>query len=160
MEKIFGSNSYSKLSAECGDVANEFFKKKSDLEEIFIKWGNLARSLGKLPTTADWTFSNNTPTADVIRRSHNLKWVDLPYKFLEFHSNKNEWHDVITLVPQKSVNGFAVSPTISKIEGLAFKFIKYIPPIVQDFVSLSTSEESSLDFEKKQTLYFKCSGLK
>lgn len=158
VEKIFGSNSYSKLAVECGDVANEFFKQKSDLEEILTKWGNLARSLGKLPTTADWTFSNNTPTTDGIRRSHNLKWVDLPYKFLEVNLNTNEWNDVIALIPPKTGNGLFISTTISKIEGLTFEFLKYIPPVIQDFVELSTNDEKSLEFEKKTNLIFKMLG--
>jgi hypothetical protein len=158
IEKIFGSNSYSKLATECGDVANEFFKQKSDLEEILIKWGNLARFLGKLPTTADWTFSNNTPTTDGIRRSHNLKWVDLPYKFLEVYSDTREWNDVITLIPKKNGNGLFISPTIPRIEGLTFEFLKYIPPVIQDFVELSTNDEKSLEFEKKTNLIFKMLG--
>jgi hypothetical protein len=158
LERIFGSNSYSKLALECGDVANEFFKEKSDLEEILVKWGNLARSLGKLPTTADWAFSNNTPTPDGIRRSHNVKWVDLPYKFLEYYSSKEEWHDVVTSIPSKSINELSVSPAISRIEGLTFAVSKYIPPIVQDLISLSTSEEKSLDFEKEINLIFQMLG--
>jgi len=158
MEQAFGSNSYSKLAIECGDVANEFFKQKSDLEEILIKWGNLTRSLGKLPTTADWTFSNNTPTTDGIRRSHKLKWIDLPYKFFEVHSKTSEWNDIIALIPPRTGNGIFISTTIPRIEGLTFEFLKYIPPVIQDFVELSSNDEKSLEFEKKTNLIFKMLG--
>ncbi|HET6256232.1 MAG TPA: hypothetical protein VFE32_19295 [Puia sp.] len=158
VEKIFGSNSYSKLATECGDIANEFFKQKSDLDEILLNWGNLARSLGKLPTTADWAFNNNSPSADGIRRSHNLKWIDLPYKFLEFHSNESEWDDVIVLIPPKSANGNILSANIPRIEGLTFEYLKYIPPVIQDFLELSTNDEKSLEFEKETNLIFKMLG--
>lgn len=73
MDKIFGSNSFSQLVTECGDTPKEFFKPKSDIEEILTQWGNLARKLSKLPTSADWTFNNFKPTTDGISRSHNLK---------------------------------------------------------------------------------------
>jgi Restriction endonuclease FokI, C terminal len=158
MEKIFGSNSYSKLATECGDVANEFFKQKSDLEEILTNWGNLARSLGKLPTTADWTFSNNTPTTDGIRQSHNLKWVDLPYKFLEFYSDKNEWADVISFIPKRSDNGTLINKNTPKIEGLTYEYLKFIPPVVQELIELSANEEKSREFEKSVNLIFQMLG--
>ena len=79
MVKVFGSNAFSQLAKECGDTVQEFFKPKSDLEEIFIQWATLTRSLKKLPTSADWTFNNCKPTTDGITRSHNLKWTELPY---------------------------------------------------------------------------------
>jgi hypothetical protein len=158
LDKFFGSNSYSKLAIECGDNAGEFFKQKSDLDEILMKWGNLARSLGKLPTTADWSFNNSTPSADGIRRSHKLKWVDLPYKFLEQYSDNNEWNDIVALIPNKSADGKIVSESTPKIKGLSFEFLKYIPPIFQDFLELSKNDEKSLEFEKKTNLIFKMLG--
>lgn len=158
MEKVFGSNSYSKLVSECGDVAYDFYKQKSDLDEILIKWGNLTRSLGKLPTTADWAHSNNNPTSDGIRRSHNLNWGDIAYKFLEFNSDKSEWADIISLIPSRFSNGPLLNKTVGKVERLTYEYSKFIPPIVQDLMELSRSENKSREFEKSVNLVFQMLG--
>ena len=158
LEKIFGSNSYSKLVTECGDIPKEFFKQKSDLDEILTQWGNLARTLRKMPTSADWAFNNCKPTIDGITRSHNFKWMDFPYKFIEFYSDKDEWKDVVALIPNRSVNGHSITKSIPKIGGLNFEFLKFIPPIVQDLVDLSINEEKSREFEKNVNLVFNMLG--
>jgi hypothetical protein len=158
MAKVFGSNSFSQLAKECGDTVQEFFKPKSDLEEIFIQWATLARSLKKLPTSADWTFNNCKPTTDGITRSHNLKWTDLPYKFLELFSDKVEWADVFDFIPNRSDNGQIVSKSVPKIEGLTFEHLKFIPPVLQDLVELSVNEEKAREFEIKVNLAFQMLG--
>jgi hypothetical protein len=109
LEKFFGSNAFSKLVSECGDVPQTFSKPKSSLTDILIQWGNLARTLNKLPTTADWSFHNCTPTSDGIARSHKIKWKDLQEKFLEQFSNDNDWSDVIELIPTSLDNGNVIN---------------------------------------------------
>ena len=90
LDRVFGGSSFSKLVLECGDSPQKFSKPKSDIEGILIQWGNLARMLDRLPTMADWTFNNCQPTADGITKSHNIKWTDLSYKFIEYFSGKEE----------------------------------------------------------------------
>ncbi len=158
LNQAFGSNSFSKLVSECGDTPQEFFKPKSDIEEILIQWGNLARSIGKIPTTADWTFYNCQPTTDGISRSHNLKWSDLQNKFLDFYSNKNEWIDIIALIPERIPDELLINKNTAKVEGLTYEYLKFIPPIVQDLVELSMKEEKSREFEKHVNLVFQMLG--
>lgn len=158
LEKIFGSNAYSKLVTECGDIPKEFFKQKSSIEEILTQWGNLALKLGKIPTSADWAFNNCKPTIDGITKSHNLKWADFPYKFLEFYSHNNEWSDVIALIPPRSITEPSIHKAIPKIDGLNFEFLKFIPPVVQDLVDLSIDEEKAREFEKSVNLVFQMLG--
>lgn len=158
LEKIFGSNCYSKLVTECGDTPKEFLKQKSDIEEILIQWANLARIIGKLPVYADWAFYNCKPSIDGINRSHNLKWADFPYKFLELFSDKDEWKDVIALIPNRSTNEISISKTIPRIEGLTYEILKFIPPVVQNLVDHSSNKEKALEFEKGVNLVFQMLG--
>lgn len=158
IEKLFGSESYSKIVRECGDTPNTFLNPKSDIDEILIQWGNLARKMAKLPTQPDWSFHNYKPSPDAIRKSHNLKWIDLPYKFLELYSDKAEWRDVITLIPNRSVNGTSISKEIPKIDGVTYEILKFIPPIVQDLVECSGNKEKALEFEKGVNLVFQMLG--
>jgi hypothetical protein len=158
LEKIFGSNSFSKLVTESGDIPKEFFKEKSDIEEILVQWGNLARLTGKIPTSADWSFNNCKPTIEGISKSHNIKWSDFPYKFLEIYSDRTEWKDVIGLIPNRSENGTSISKEIPKIDGLTYEILKFIPPVVQDLVEYSANKEKALEFEKSVNLVFQMLG--
>lgn len=158
LQKIYGSNCWTKLVSECGDEPQGFLKKKSDIKEILIQWGNLTRSLEKLPVYADWSFHNCKPSIDGINRSHNLKWADFPYKFLELYSDKDEWNDVIALIPSRSANGHSISKSIPKIEGLTYEILKFIPPVVQDLVDHSSNKEKALEFEKGVNLVFQMLG--
>lgn len=158
LEKIFGSNSFSKLVTECGDIPKEFFKEKSDLEEILTQWGNLVRINRKIPTSADWSFSNCKPTIEGITKSHNIKWTDFPYKFLEIYSDRAEWNDVIALIPNRPENGTSISKEIPKIDGVTYEILKFIPPIVQDLVECSANKEKALEFEKGVNLVFQMLG--
>lgn len=158
LEKIFGSNYYSKLVSECGDIPKEFFRQKSDLEDVLSQWGNLARKLNKIPTSADWAFNNCTPTVDGVTKSHNLKWTDFPYKFLEFYSADNSWSDVIAIIPNRSINGNFISKSTPKIDGLTFEILKFIPPVVHDLVEHSGNKEKALEFERGVNLVFQMLG--
>ena len=54
------------------------------------------RIIGTIPTTADWQFHKIKPNFLVISKTHNIKWADLPYKFLEFYSGNTEWFDAVS----------------------------------------------------------------
>ncbi len=156
MEKAFGSNSFSKLVSECGDIPQKFLKPKSDIEGILLQWAQLARELKKLPTSADWAFKNLKPTTDGITRSHNLKWTDVPHKFLEYYSNNEEWSDIVSIIPKRS-NKIQRNKN-ERIDGLTFDYSKFIPPIIDDLITLSFSEENSNEFEKTVNLAFEMLG--
>lgn len=157
LEKFFGRNSWSKLVKECGDTPNTFSTERIELEEILIQWGTLAKS-GQLPAIADWKFNNCRPAINNIKSSYGLKWADLPYKFLEYFSGKDEWKDVIALIPKRISKEFSTTAFNIKIEGLNYRYLKFIPPIVQDLVELSLNEEKSREFEKNVNLIFQMLG--
>jgi Restriction endonuclease FokI, C terminal len=153
-----GSNPFSTLVKECGDTPQPFFKPKSDLEAMLFQWAELTRSLGKLPTQADWICHDCKPTTEGISRSHKLKWADLPYKFMEDYSSKDEWSDVIDLIPKRLNTEINKSKSDLLIERLTYEYLKFIPPVVQDLVDLSINEEKSIEFEKKVNLIFRMLG--
>jgi hypothetical protein len=158
LEKFFGRNSWTKLVTECGDIPNDFSTIKVELDEILIQWATLTKNSGKLPAIADWRFHNCKPSINNIKSSHGLKWTDLPYKFLELYSDKEEWKEVVALIPNRSTNGHSISKSIPKIDGLNFELLKFIPPIVQDLVYFSLNEEKSREFEKSVNLVFQMLG--
>ncbi len=102
LENEFGSNAFSKLVSECGDIPQAFSKPKSSLTDILIQWAQLARSLNKLPTTGDWSFHNCSTTTDGIAKSHQIKWQDLQGLFLEHFSKEIAWSDVVEMIPVPS----------------------------------------------------------
>lgn len=158
LEKFFGRNSWTKLVIECGDIPNKFSTSKVVLEDILIQWATLAKNSGELPVIADWKYHNCKPSINNIKSSHGLRWVDLPYKFLELYSLKEEWKDVVSLIPNRSKKEPFIFKSIPKVEGLNFELLKFIPPIVQDLVDLSLNEEKSREFEKSVNLVFQMLG--
>lgn len=158
LEKFFGRNSWTKLVVECGDTPNTFSTAKIELEEILIQWATLAKNLGEMPVIADWRFHKCKPSINNITSTHGLKWVELPYKFLELYHEKDEWKEVISLIPNRSTHEKSISKSIPKIEGLNFELLKFIPPIVQDLVDFSVDEERAREFEKSVNLVFQMLG--
>ncbi len=99
LRKVFGTNSYSKLTEGNGYTPNKFLRPKSDLEQIFIQYGTLAKTINKLPSTTDWLHHKLKPSAEGIINSHKIKWIELGAKFLEYAKEKPEWLDVVSLFP-------------------------------------------------------------
>ncbi|MCB5186229.1 GIY-YIG nuclease family protein [Methylobacillus gramineus] len=102
-----GGNAYSRLQNLAGDSPNKFSSKKSDLREILINWGGLARKTlseyNKLPIASDWLINNLSPSISGIEKSHKVKWSDIPLLFCSEFSNVAEWGDVLLSIPA-SVN--------------------------------------------------------
>lgn len=142
----------------CGDIPNNFSTAKIELDEILIQWATLARTSGELPAIADWRYNNCKPSVNNITSSHGLKWADIPYKFLELYSDKEEWKDVIALIPNRSLSDQATLKSIPKIDGLNFNLLKFIPPVVQDLVNTSFNEEEARKFEMDVNLVFQMLG--
>lgn len=156
LEKFFGRNSWTKLVIECGDVPNDFSTTKIELGEILIQWATIAKDLGELPVIADWRFYNCKPSINNIKSSHGLKWADLPYKFLELYSDKEEWESVTALVPDRTITN--ISNFVPKIDRLSFELFNFIPPIVQNLIEFSLTEDKSREFEKSVNLVFQMLG--
>jgi hypothetical protein len=99
--KKFGRNAFSKLVEECGDIPKIFLIEKFDTAEVFRQYGRLARKLGTLPVSVEWTLANLKPNLTNLKKSHKIKWSEMPQKFLEFvqQNNVGGWDDVIALIP-------------------------------------------------------------
>jgi hypothetical protein len=158
LEKLFGSNSYSQLVLECGDVPKGFSHPKSDFEKILIQYGELVRKLNKLPTSGDWSFAQFKPSVSGIEQSHKLRWGDMPSKFFDFAVGKDEWSDVNVLISKHSDKRLTNLKSVPKISGLTFEHLKFIPPIVQDLVDLSVDEDKAKEFEESVNLVFQLLG--
>lgn len=157
VEKFFGSNAFTKLTSECGDIPNKFSKDKSSFIEILVQYGKLYREINKHPTGADWTFYNCQPTVNGITGSHKIKWIDMPQLFQEFAIGKKEWEDVIEILPD--TNSYITNNEISKnIDGLTLERLKFIPPVVNKLIEFSRDEQMANEFEKNVNLVFEMLG--
>jgi len=110
-----GGNAYSRLQELAGDSTNVFSSRKSDLQKILLKWGELARKTlnkhGKLPISADWSFNKLRPSVSGIEKSHKVKWSELPYLFHKEFSGSADWEDVLNSIRQLGENGDVVGET-------------------------------------------------
>lgn len=98
-----GGNAYSRLQELAGDVPNQFSRQKSNLDEILLSWGKLARKTltkyNKLPLKADWKINGITPSVSGVEKSHHIRWSTLPGLFKEKFSQDPLWKDVISAIP-------------------------------------------------------------
>jgi len=135
---------------------------RKNLNQILIQFGEFAKELNKLPTQADWAFAKLHPTADGITKVHKVKWSELQYKFIEFATGKEEWKDVVALIPNRlnEKQNIQIIQIIENIknENIEPELLKFIPPVVHDLIELSVNESSALDFEKKVNLVFQMLG--
>lgn len=101
-----GGNSYSRLQEAAGDTPNIFSSEKSDLTEILVIWGELARKTigqyGKLPVSSDWAVNKLKPSISGIEKSHNIRWSELPTLFVKNFSGIPDWSDVLDKIPFSS----------------------------------------------------------
>lgn len=101
LTRLYGRNAFNKLVIEYGDSPKNFLRTKSDLEKILINYGLLIRNLQYIPIEDEWDNAGFRPTANGIRKSHNLKWSELPKKFIEANGGFKEWIDVIAILSPK-----------------------------------------------------------
>jgi len=98
LEKVFGRDAYTKLQQECGDSPNKLEMERSSTTDILSQYGQLVRNTGTIPVAAEWEQANYSPSPDGLRRTHNLKWSDMPAFFIQNHESKPEWRDVIAIL--------------------------------------------------------------
>jgi len=128
IDKLFGSNSYSKLQKECGDAPNKLTLTRTPLFEIFIQWGELARQHGRIPTQADWLEAGCKPgPTGLAKRPHYIKWPELPNRFLDYARNKNDWFDVIAIIKSSNAQEDNASPHSRNLEELVSIIKEWTP---------------------------------
>jgi hypothetical protein len=160
LQKVFGSNYYSKLMKEGGDEPNVFFRPARSTEEFLIGWGNIVRQLGKIPTVADWVQHNFKPAACSYQRKFG-PLSKMPGKFTEFAKGKKEWDDVLELLPKPILEQIEIKNNIVSEEEIVEKSIyQFLPPVLNNLCELGISEGKNIEFEKKVNLAFQILGFK
>jgi len=100
-----GGNAWSRLQQLAGDSPTRFSKTKSNLDEVLIEWGTLARNTikkyDKLPRQSDWEFHKIKPTVSGIENSHKIKWSFIPRLFLEKFQKDPSWDDIVSYISEK-----------------------------------------------------------
>lgn len=72
------------------------------------------------------------------------------------YSDKEEWESVTALVPNRTITN--ISNFVPKIDRLSFELFNFIPPIVQNLIEFSLTEDKSREFEKSVNLVFQMLG--
>jgi len=101
LDRVFGQDPYSKLQKECCDEPNKLSLEKVSVEEILEQYGNLTRTLKRIPVTADWLQAGCYPQSDGIRKIHGFRWQDMPRLFIEKNGDNPAWNDINTILAEK-----------------------------------------------------------
>ena len=90
-----------------------------DDDDLLADWGRLVRELRQIPTRVHYRHHGKFSAGSF--EHHFGPWSYLPEKFRDFAKNRNEWNDVLALLPVKKpvVEHANTVPTISdtKTEG-------------------------------------------
>lgn len=156
LKKIYPRGGYSNLVIECNDSPNTFSTEKIGLENILVQWGNLVKKDNRIPVITEWDFNKCKPTSSQLYRGYNLLWSEIPYKFLEFAAGKEEWKDIVNLIPARNEESISIETIQQK--NVQINNLDFIPPILHDFLDLSVNKEKFLAFEKKVNLLFQMLG--
>lgn len=82
--KLFGSSAYSKLQNAAGDAPNKIQMERTPIETIMQQYGRLVLELGEVPPYSEWYQRGLTPTESGLSKVHNVKWSEMPRKFVEW----------------------------------------------------------------------------
>lgn len=158
IQRIFGSNPYSKLVKEAGDEPNIFFQPGKSIEDLLIIWGNMVRKLGKVPTESDWLYNEFRPGTDWYRKKFG-SLLKIPEKFSEFTKGKKEWEDVLSLLPKPTEQQFEAKDHLLDKEKVSEQnMYQFLPPLLHNLYELGSSEGKSIEFEKKVNSAFQMLG--
>ena len=95
-----GFRTYSHLVEEMGDTPKPFFHNGISKEDYLLSYGNMIRQLSKIPSTADWTFHKGKPAISNYKKKFEVNsWGLIAHKFYDFIKDKDEWKDIIELIP-------------------------------------------------------------
>jgi hypothetical protein len=85
LSRLFGPSAYSKLQDEAGDNPNRLQMERTPYATIMQRYGDLVMDVGAVPPYAEWDMRGLKPTEAGLRsKPHNMKWSDLPTKFVEW----------------------------------------------------------------------------
>lgn len=74
------------------------YNAKIPKEDLLTDWGELSRSLGRIPTRNEYKLQGSY-SATVLERNFG-PWSTLPDAFHGFAANHPEWSDVVALIPE------------------------------------------------------------
>lgn len=90
LTRLFGSSAYSKLQVLAGDAPNRLQMERMPLATIMQQYGNLVNELGVVPPYGEWAQRGLKPTeSGLSRKPHEMKWSELPTKFVEWVTANN-----------------------------------------------------------------------
>jgi hypothetical protein len=85
LSRLFGTSAYSKLQDEAGDAPNRLQMERTPFATIMQRYGELVMEVGVVPPYAEWDMRGLKPTeAGLRQKPHNMKWSDLPTRFVEW----------------------------------------------------------------------------
>jgi hypothetical protein len=121
LAKVFGSSPYSKLQNAAGDTSNKLQMERTPHATIMQRYGELVTELGVLPAIADWHHRGMTPTESGLRNIHEMKWSELPTRFVEWvTANKISGFDkaveiIAATIPASKLPGEKVDKTFLRL---------------------------------------------
>ncbi|HEY1938914.1 MAG TPA: hypothetical protein VGJ33_13355 [Candidatus Angelobacter sp.] len=95
-------SNYGQLLAECG-LSGLGSGYKAAMDEVFLDWAMLARTLKRLPTIAEYEIGSKFSVRPLVTRFGT--WSQAPYGLKLFAEEKGwaeEWKDVLTMVEAKA----------------------------------------------------------
>jgi hypothetical protein len=147
---------YTSLVNEMGDIQKSFGEKYYNKEDYWDSYGNLTRQLNRIPSSSDWLFYKCKPLKTSFLKKFGKNWTDMSHLFFDYAVNNSEWNDIIHLFANNKPTD--TIQTNQKSYSLESKYSQFIPPILNNFLSLSIQEGSSNEFEKQVNLIFQMLG--
>jgi predicted GIY-YIG superfamily endonuclease len=101
-----GGRAFSQLQEVAGDSPRPFSSPKSSLPDVLLRWGKLAQEtlgkFGRLPIQDDWARSGQRPSVSGIKKSHGVKWTEIPVRFAKQCADQDDWREVVLAIDQRS----------------------------------------------------------
>ena len=88
--ELFGSEAYTKLQQEAGDVPNRLKIERTQTRTIMERYAALVVETGVVPVYAEWAQRGLRPTSSGLDESHGIKWSKMPQRLLEWVASKAE----------------------------------------------------------------------
>jgi hypothetical protein len=92
------------------------YNQRIPSEELLLDWGQVTRSLGRIPTRNEYKLEGNY-SPGVFERNFG-PWSALPSAFREFAADRPEWVDVLNLIPQQTVSTHPTETSSSSVPKL------------------------------------------
>jgi T5orf172 domain len=95
-----GFRTYSQLVEEMGDTPKRFSHGGKTEEHYLNSYGKMVRQLNRIPSTSDWVFHKGEPAMSNYKKKFKItSWAYVADKFIDFAKDKEEWKDVVKLIP-------------------------------------------------------------